>query len=141
MQPFVWKRRTPFVAGENAVGSGLLEAMTFNTGNVVELLLNPLAIVIDHSPGCVNGTTAVYSPLFPAGFALAVMTRPPVDVARTVGCSPSSNVFPCCLTAKVNSTGFPAMTYSGKSRSVLIAQPPASALVARIDRSEERRVG
>src|SRR2546430_1415962 len=88
---------------------------------------------MDQSPDCAKGNTAVYSPLLAVGLAPALMINPFAEVARIVGRNPLSRVFPCCRTVKVRARGFPATAYSGKPLSVIIAQPPANALLARIN--------
>src|SRR5262249_7947214 len=86
-----------------------------------------------HSPCCGSVKAAVYSPRPAAGTTLALDTSPVAVVARIVGCSPESKVTPCCRTAKVRFTGFPATAYSGKSFRVTIAHPPAKAALMRMN--------
>src|SRR5215470_17575957 len=107
MQPLPVNSRTPRVIGENGAGAALPASITLSVGSVRTLLLKPLAIVIVHSPrGKV--TTALYSPGLLPGTTSHFALSPPAVVARTLGCNPGSKVLPCCRTANVSGTGFPA---------------------------------
>ena len=133
MHPLLVNRRNPRVGGANGTGAGAPGAMTFKAGSVTLLSLKPLAIVMVHWPCCGSVKAAVYSPRPAAGTTLALDVSPVAVVARIVGCSPGSRVIPCCRTAKVRFTGFPATAYSGKSSRVTIAQPPANAALMRMN--------
>src|SRR5206468_6069150 len=133
MHPLLVNRRNPRVGGANGTGAGAPGAMTFKAGSVTLLSLKPLAIVMVHWPCCGSVKAAVYSPRPAAGTTLALDVSPVAVVARIVGCSPGSKVTPCCRTAKVRFTGFPATAYSGKSSRVTIAQPPANAALMRMN--------
>src|SRR5207247_4148254 len=133
MHPLVLKIRNPGVGGENGDGAGAPGAITFTAGSGTLLWLKPLAIVMVHSPCCGSVKAAVYWPRPAAGTTLALDVSPVAVVARIVGCSPGSRVIPCCRTAKVRFTGFPASTYSGKSSRVTNTHPPANAALMRMN--------
>src|SRR5215467_837660 len=108
MHPLLANSRTPRVAGEKAGGTGAPDAMTLRAGSLTLLSLNPLAIVIVHSPGCGRVKEVVYSPRFEVGFTAAFAWSPLVVVAWIFGCSPGSSVTPCCRTENVKFNGLPA---------------------------------
>src|SRR5215813_7312585 len=108
MHPFAANSRTPRVAGEKAGGAGAPDAMTLRAGSVTLFSLNPLEIVIFHSPGCGSVREVVYSPRFGVGLTVAFAVRPLVVLAWTLGCNPVSSVTPCWRTENVKFNGLPA---------------------------------
>src|SRR5689334_5476903 len=108
MHPLLANSRTPRVAGEKGGGAGAPDAITLSAGSLTLLSLNPLAIVIVHSPACGRVKEVVYSPRLEVGLTPAFACSPLVVVACTFGCRPGSRVTPCCRTENVKFNGLPA---------------------------------
>src|SRR5437879_4744159 len=87
--------------------------------------MNPVWIVIVHSPVSGRVSVAVYFPASLPGVAGAV-TVDPRPTASRLGCSPDKGRSPCCRTVNVRAVGCRATKYSGRSSTVAAAQPPTS---------------
>src|SRR4051794_22301819 len=108
MHPLLANSRTPRVVGEKGAGAAEPATIIFRAGRLTLLSLNPLEILIVHSPACGSVNEVVYSPRFAVGLTPAFAISPLVVVAWTFGCRPASRVTPCWRTENVRAIGLPA---------------------------------